>query len=152
MELALTRGLPLLLSLEPPEGRQLGRYHEAAQRQGRAADLAGFSLSRYVCIGRTDAEAEAQVDSLLPLLMARRRWAPPMSFAEARVAFLRDQAIVGGPDRCLEQMRRLVVDTGISHLRCVFNGNGALAPEAALAGMELFAREAMSAARAIPRR
>jgi alkanesulfonate monooxygenase SsuD/methylene tetrahydromethanopterin reductase-like flavin-dependent oxidoreductase (luciferase family) len=149
MTLAIERGLPLLLSLEPPEGRQLDHYREAAATLGRPDDVSGFSLARYVCIGRTDDEADALVDRLLPALMRRRRWAPPMTLDEAKEHFLASQAIVGGPGRCIEQIADLIGRTGISHLRCVFSGNGVLDRDTTLEGLALFAREVLPACREI---
>jgi alkanesulfonate monooxygenase SsuD/methylene tetrahydromethanopterin reductase-like flavin-dependent oxidoreductase (luciferase family) len=150
MRLATSLGLPLLLSLEPPEGRQLDRYREAAAQPGCPAPVRDFSLARYVCVAPTDAEADALVDRLLPLLIERRRWAPPFeSFAAAKADFLSRQAIAGAPERCVEQIGRLVAETGIGHLRCVFNGNGGLDRETTLAGMDLFAHDVLPACRHI---
>ena len=116
-------------------------------------DVSGWSLARYVCIAPTDAEADALFDRMLALVVRRRRWRPapttPDELAQARHDFLRDQAIVGDPTSCARQIEDLARRTGIGHLRCVFNGNGALDRETTLAGLELFAREVLPACRKI---
>ncbi|QCI68298.1 LLM class flavin-dependent oxidoreductase [Phreatobacter stygius] len=151
---AVAHDLPLLLSLEPPEGRQLGIYRDLLARSGRPSALARSSLSRYVCIGATQAAAEARIDDLLPRIYQRR-----LGFAAARGVpadqvppldrdqVLRDQVIHGDPDACHAEIVRLKATTGIGELRCVFNGNGVLDNETALAGMELFAAEVLPALR-----
>jgi len=136
---AAERELPLLLSLEPPEGRQLATYREALAHAGRPDALAGSSLSRYICLGATPAEAEAQLDTLLPRLHERRRRfaagrgvAPADVPAPDPVQFRREQTIVGDPASCVAQIVALRATTGIGQLRCVFNGNGVLDNVAAL--------------------
>ena len=153
---AAAEGLPLLLSLEPPEGQQLARYREALAATGRPGCLAGSSLSRYVCIGATRVEAERHLDELLPRLHRRR-----VGFAAARGTpadqlppldrdrFVREQAIVGDPQGCYERIVALAREVGTGALRCVFNGNGTLDNGVALAGMDLFAREVLTALRAV---
>jgi alkanesulfonate monooxygenase SsuD/methylene tetrahydromethanopterin reductase-like flavin-dependent oxidoreductase (luciferase family) len=163
MGFAAAHGFPLLLSLEPPETAQLAQMDAAFAAQGgqggqggkgRAAMLASSSLSRYVCIGATQAEARAQAERLLPLLHARRlhfarlrglapEQVPPLDVARV----LREQVVLGDPPGCVAQIAQLVARTGVRQLRCVFNGNGVLARDEALAGMRLFAREAMPALR-----
>lgn len=139
-------GLPLLLSLEPPETRQLEIYRSAAQRHGFPLRLSESSLTRYVVIGRTQADAEKILHALLPLLQERRIYyaarrgvaredVPPIDRAD----LLRDQLILGDPDACVRQIVALRRETGIGALRCVFNGNGVLAPEQANAQIRLFA-------------
>src|SRR5690606_31476900 len=71
---ALERGLPLLLSLEPPEGRQLTACESICGLRGQPYDPSAFSLTRYVCIGRDAAEADRLVDDLLPRLHMRRKY------------------------------------------------------------------------------
>jgi alkanesulfonate monooxygenase SsuD/methylene tetrahydromethanopterin reductase-like flavin-dependent oxidoreductase (luciferase family) len=158
MGFAVAHGLPLLLSLEPPETAQLAHVEAAfAQRgrEGQARMLANSSLSRYVCIGATQAAARAQADRLLPLLYARRlhfarlrgvlpEQVPPLDAARV----LREQVVLGDPQDCVAQVEQLVARTGVRQLRCVFNGNGVLASGEALEGMRLFAQEAMPALRA----
>jgi alkanesulfonate monooxygenase SsuD/methylene tetrahydromethanopterin reductase-like flavin-dependent oxidoreductase (luciferase family) len=153
---AAVQELPLLLSLEPPEGKQLALYREALAESGRPSRLAGSSLSRYVCIGATRAAAERQLDDLLPRLHCRR-----VGFATARGTpadqvppidrdrFKREQAIVGDPQGCHDRIVALARELGTGELRCVFNGNGVLGNAAALAGMDLFAREVLPALRAV---
>ncbi|MFM9923216.1 LLM class flavin-dependent oxidoreductase [Variovorax sp. H27-G14] len=157
MGFAVAHGFPLLLSLEPPETAQLGHVAAAfaeSDIQGQARMLAGSSLSRHVCIGATQAEALAQAERLLPLLHARRlhfarlRGVAPDQLPVLDVArVLREQVVMGDPQACVAQIGQLVARTGVRQLRCVFNGNGALAREEALVGMRLFAQEAMPALR-----
>lgn len=156
MGFAVAHGFPLLLSLEPPETAQLAHVDAAfaaftaSASEGRAAMLAGSSLSRYVCIGATEAQARAQADRLLPLLYARRlhfarlrgvtpEQVPPLDVERV----LREQVLLGDPQACAAQIAQLVARTGVRQLRCVFNGNGVLERDEALAGMRLFAQEVM---------
>ncbi|MDO5087148.1 MAG: LLM class flavin-dependent oxidoreductase [Comamonadaceae bacterium] len=175
---ALARRLPLLLSLEPPEAAQLAQVRQwvqaaptgAAAHAGASASdsdsrdartraaravLAASSLSRYVCIGATRAEADAQLAALWPRLHARRVFfaarrgvpahqVPAVDTAQA----LRTQFIHGTPAQCRAQITQLAQASGIGALRCVFTANGLLPPEQALAGMRLFAREVLPALRA----
>ena len=154
LRFAVAHDLPLLLSLEPPEARQLAIYREELARAGKPGALARSSLSRYVCVGATQAEAAERVDELLPRLYRRR-----LAFAAARGvapsdvpsldrdAVLRDQVIHGDPEACHAAIVGLRETSGIGALRCVFNGNGVLDNGAALAGMELFAAEVLPALR-----
>jgi len=150
---AVRRDLPLLLSLEPPEGRQLAQLDAIA---GDAAPglRARSSLARYVCIGNTTAEAVEQLEKLWPRLYERRLHfasqrgvpaseVPPIDTARA----LDEQFIWGDPAQCLTQMARLRQRTGIQALRCVFNANGLLDNASALSGMQLFAQEVLPALR-----
>lgn len=149
---AAEHGLPLLFSLEPPEARQIVPFRRLLAERGSLEPLRRSSLSRYVLVGKSAAEAEAAVDDLLPRLnrrraeFAARRGGPPAT-PITRERLLGEQAIAGDPETCLGQIAALVDATGVESLRCYFNGNGALADEAALAGMELFAQEVMPAAR-----
>nr|WP_282571877.1 LLM class flavin-dependent oxidoreductase [Roseomonas acroporae] len=154
LEFALRHDLPLLLSLEPPEGRQLALYRTLLAERGGEGALGRSSLARYVCIGRDAAEARARLERLLPGLDRRRRHfaalrgTPPDAVPPADPArFLREQAICGDPEACHAQIRALLAGTGIGALRCVFNGNGVLDDGEALAGMALFAREVLPALR-----
>jgi alkanesulfonate monooxygenase SsuD/methylene tetrahydromethanopterin reductase-like flavin-dependent oxidoreductase (luciferase family) len=63
--------------------------------------------------------------------------------------FLAEQAIAGGPEQCIQQLQLLATSTGMSHVRCVFNGNGVVSPDATRGGMELFAAEVLPACPAI---
>lgn len=60
-----------------------------------------------------------------------------------RDQFLRDQAIAGTPEQCIEQIAALAREPGTGHFCCVFNGNGVLDAETALRGTTLFAREVL---------
>ncbi len=69
---AVAQDLPLLFSLEPPEGRQLAVLQALAD--DRVPSVIGrSSLSRYVVIGRTTAAAAEQLEPLLAGLEQRRR-------------------------------------------------------------------------------
>lgn len=149
---ALDNDLPLLLSLEPPEERQLAIYRALVARSGKPGALARSSLARYVAIGPSRAAAEAALDGLLDALHTRRIHfaalrgvAPEAVVRPDRETILRTQFIHGDPDDCLAQIRALQATTGIGALRCVFNGNGVLPNEAALAAMRLFAAEVLPA-------
>jgi alkanesulfonate monooxygenase SsuD/methylene tetrahydromethanopterin reductase-like flavin-dependent oxidoreductase (luciferase family) len=142
---ALAEGLPLLLSLEPPENRQLDIYLALAEARAIAPRLASSSLSRYVVIGRTATEAADQLDPLLAGLEARRRHFATLQGRTMapvdRPQLLAERFIWGDPEQCHRQLAALSQRRGIDQIRCVFNGNGVLGPERALQAMRLFARE-----------
>lgn len=151
---AVEQRLPLLLSLERPEGLQLERWRAIEKTPEQAADLWRYSLNRYVFIGRTDAEAHERLDRALPYILGRRRWAPvdvrdPEAVRAARADLVRTQAIVGSPDSCVREIERLAREVGTGHLRCVFNALGGLDRATTLDQMRLFAAEVLPAARAI---
>ncbi|HZO27447.1 MAG TPA: LLM class flavin-dependent oxidoreductase [Chloroflexota bacterium] len=151
---AVERRLPVLLSLERPEGLQLERWRELPKTPEQTADLWRFSLNRYVFIGRTDEEAQARLDQALLPILRRRRWAPVdvddrETVKTARANLIHHQAIVGTPDACIVEIERLAREVGTGHLRCVFNALGALDRATTLAQMELFAEEVLPACRAI---
>ena len=153
---AVKQNLPLLLSLEPPEERQLTHLDALA---GNAAPglRARSSLARYVCIGSSAQDVADQLNALWPRLYERRlffaakRGVPAHEVAPIDVArTLREQFIYGDPAACHAQIAALRERTGIPSLRCVFNANGMLSNEAALAGMQLFAQEVLPALKALP--
>ena len=151
---AVERRLPVLLSLERPEGLQLEQWRELPKTPEQTADLWRFSLNRYVFIGRTDEEAQARLDQALLPILRRRRWAPVdvddrETVKTARANLIHHQAIVGTPDACIVEIERLAREVGTGHLRCVFNALGALDRATTLAQMELFAEEVLPACRAI---
>ncbi|RCW63122.1 LLM class flavin-dependent oxidoreductase [Pseudorhodoferax soli] len=155
---ALDQDLPLLLSLEPPEGPQLAQLQAVATAQGRdaAALQQRSSLARYVCIGRDDAAVAQQLAALWPQLHQRRihfagrRGVPPAQVPPIDAArVLREQFIHGTPEACHAQIAALRARTGIGHLRCVFNANGLWRNAQALDAMALFAREVLPALRAL---
>lgn len=150
---AVDKGRPLLLSLEPPEERQLVLYREIMAERGRPADMQGFSWTKHVCIGRTPEEADAVIDDLLPRLhqrrlhfAAQRGLSPAEVVPRSREQFLRQQAIAGDPQACIDHITALA-HQGVTHLRLVFNGSGVLDDQTALRRMELFAREVLPACR-----
>jgi alkanesulfonate monooxygenase SsuD/methylene tetrahydromethanopterin reductase-like flavin-dependent oxidoreductase (luciferase family) len=155
---AVERGLPLLLSLEPPEERQLAICRALAAERGLPYvpyDTAGFSFTRYVCLAPTAAEADALVDDLLPRLNRRRlafaaQRGKPAAGVELRTKaeFLREQCIAGDPQACSDQLTALA-GRGVTELRLVFNGNGEVSPRQAREEMELFARELLPHCRAL---
>ncbi|ARU06517.1 LLM class flavin-dependent oxidoreductase [Comamonas serinivorans] len=154
---AVAHEMPLLLSLEPPETRQLAHQEHAAQAQGLDAQaLAALrqrsSLARYVCIGASAQAVQAQLDALWPLLHARRVYfaakrgvaaadVPPVDVAQT----LAQQFIWGTPEQCHAQICALMAGTGIGQLRCVFNANGLWSNAHALQAMTLFAHEVLPA-------
>jgi alkanesulfonate monooxygenase SsuD/methylene tetrahydromethanopterin reductase-like flavin-dependent oxidoreductase (luciferase family) len=153
---AAARDLPLLLSLEPPEERQLALYREVVAELDVPYDVSRFSATRHVCVAPTAAAAGELLDTLLPRLHQRRlRFAAqrgqPLDEIESRSrdVVLREQAIVGTPADCVAQIERLARVHGYGHLRCVFNGNGTLDDATTLAGMTLFAREVLPSCRGL---
>ncbi|WP_293423313.1 LLM class flavin-dependent oxidoreductase [Phreatobacter sp.] len=152
LDFALTEDLPLLLSLEPPEGRQLAIYRSLLERSGRHGALGRSTLARYVNVAPNAAAAEAALDGLLDALHVRRlhfaalRGEKPEHVKRPdRETVLRDQFVHGTPEACVAQIRRLADGTGIRHLRCIFNGNGVLSNATTLAAMRLFAGEVLPA-------
>lgn len=160
MAFAVAQDLPLLLSLEPPETAQLAHVDAAfagrPDASRREALLARSSLSRYVCTAGTSAQAQAQVQRMLPLLHQRRLYfaqrrgvspeqVPPMDVER----ILREQVIHGDAAECAAQIGALVERTGVCQLRCVFNGNGVLDRVQAMANMAFFAAEVMPALRGV---
>ena len=150
---AAANDLPLLFSLEPPEAKQIRMFREQLRSKTSSA-LRRSSLSRHIAIAPTRAQADELVSMLLVHVNARRaaiaaqKGGPPVA-PISRERLLQEQTIAGDPDACIEQLQHAVRTTGVEGLRCYFNGNGALPDEMALAGMELFAREVMPAARLI---
>lgn len=140
---AAQRGLPLLLSLEPPELRQLSLYAEVLAETGAPSALGRSSLCRYVCIGRDRTSAVAEVDDFLSKRqVARDASALARGIANTpldRDKVLAEQVIWGDPEQCAAQIAALRQTRGAGELRCVFNGNGVLDNDMALASMRLFA-------------
>ncbi|MCS7001300.1 MAG: LLM class flavin-dependent oxidoreductase [Dehalococcoidia bacterium] len=152
--LALAEQLPLLLSLEPPEGRQLTIADSCARALGQCIDRRGWSLARYVCCAETRAQALSQAETLLEAITRRRvalavgRGEPADRVVRPDFAtFCATQAIVGDPDDCLRQLEALTRTVGVGHFRLVFNGNGALAWEHAETMMRCFAQHVLPIAR-----
>ncbi|AHB47686.1 luciferase [Hyphomicrobium nitrativorans NL23] len=149
-------GLPLLLSLEPPETRQIEIYRDLVRAHGFPSRLAESSLTRYVVVGRSAADAEAHLEHLLPLLQTRRIYyagrrgvAPGDVLPIDRELLLRDQLILGDPESCFAQIADLRRRMGIAALRCVFNGNGVLSPPLSMEQMRLFSQEVLPCLRDI---
>ncbi|RMX15464.1 LLM class flavin-dependent oxidoreductase [Vandammella animalimorsus] len=164
---AVAQRIPLLLSLEPPETVQLERLDAAcAQQQGRGPKAQApqaqalrqrSPISRYVVIGTSAQDVQAQLQALWPKLWQRRLYfaakrgqAPEQVPALDTAKALREQFIHGTPEQCVAQLRQLQQRTGCAHLRLVFNANGLLGWPAALTAMRLFAQEAMPMLRGQP--
>ncbi|PWK65699.1 LLM class flavin-dependent oxidoreductase [Aminobacter sp. AP02] len=147
---AAREGLPLLLSLDPPEAAQIATYRGIIEEEGHGCRLQASSLSRYVCIARTTALAMAKLDELIPRLHERRlksaraagRPTDQILLPDRQTAMSR-QIIAGSPEDCVAQLNALAESTGIEAVRLVFNGNGILDMQAAIADMELFAGEVL---------
>jgi alkanesulfonate monooxygenase SsuD/methylene tetrahydromethanopterin reductase-like flavin-dependent oxidoreductase (luciferase family) len=102
-------------------------YRDVIAAHGLPYDITGYSYTRYVCLGRTQQEADALVDDLLPRLHRRRlafaaRRGQPAGEVQLRPreSFLREQAIAGDPQACYDQLAALA-RAGVTHLRLVFN-------------------------------
>lgn len=151
--LAVERGFPLLLSLEPNEARQLPVLKTQIARLGASAMLLRTSsLSRYVICAGTDRQAIDTLDDLTKRLNARRaalarQRGHPEPEPRDRQIMQTDYAIAGTPEACLAQMQALFASTGPQSIRCLFSANGLISNADALAGMELFASEVMPALR-----
>ncbi|WP_215905788.1 LLM class flavin-dependent oxidoreductase [Phreatobacter cathodiphilus] len=151
---AVANALPLLFSLEPPEGRQLAVLRDLAPEETLRPLLARSSLSRYVVIGPNRDAAAGLLDPLLAGLEERRRhFARQQGRSPVTVdreTLLAERFLWGSPEDCTTAIRSLAARTGIGALRCVFNGNGCLGPDATLAAMRLFAREVLPALKSPP--
>lgn len=154
--LAAEHNLPLLLSLEPSEVRQLTVYDDlTGNRSGRYP--ADYSISRYMMIAPTRDAALAAVDDLLPRLYERRmRYARlqnrPLDSVKPieRDLFLSQQMIAGDAASCVDQLIALRDATGIDSIRLIFNCNGEIPETEADAMATLFGREALPALHALP--
>lgn len=154
---AAREGLPLLLSLDPPEVAQLATYRAILAEEGHDCRLRASSLSRYVCIAPTTAQAMAKLDELVPRLYERRlasaraagRPTGQIVMPDSQTAMAR-QVIAGSPEDCAAQLNALASSSGVDAVRLVFNGNGILDMSAAVADMELFGREVLPALRPVP--
>lgn len=149
-------GLPLLLSLEPSELRQL-QVHDTVAGNATGLYPADFSISRYLTIAPTRAAALALVDALLPRLYERRlRYARlnnrPLDAVRPvdRDLFLAEQMIAGDADECAAQLLALRDRTGIDSIRLIFNCNGEVPEPEADAMATLFGRAALPALHALP--
>jgi len=151
ISLAARLRLPLLLSLEPNEARQLPTYLAALEREGAGLDpLRVSSLSRYVVVASRRTNALKRIDLLLEDLRARRTRRAladglPAPQPRGREEMLSDFAIVGTPSECVAQIRALTARTGARSMRCMFSANGLISNEDALDMMELFAADALPA-------
>lgn len=157
VDIAASRGLPLLLSLEPNEARQLPVLAAAMKRRRTPPHaLRRSSLSRYVIPAATEAKARAKVEALLDRLNARRAlWAAergqPAPVPRSLTTMLQEHAIAGTPEQCVDQIRALSARTGAHSMRAMFSANGLIPLPEAEAAMALFAREALPALRETPR-
>ncbi len=149
--LAARHRFPLLLSLEPNEGRQLPVFRDALRKVGAGSGpLAASSLARYVLPASTLARAETALDELTERLNRRRAaragargQAPPRP--RDRAEMLAGYAIAGTPDECRRQILALVARTGCRNLRCLFDANGLIPLAEASSAMTLFATEILPA-------
>tara|TARA_R110002124_G_scaffold44422_18_gene135650 strand:- start:19486 stop:20499 length:1014 start_codon:yes stop_codon:yes gene_type:complete len=153
---SIANRLPLLLSLEPPEHRQLAVYDQLAGNTS-ARYPADFSLSRYVTVAHTRQAALAAVDHLLPRLYERRqRYAAARNrpvdtiMPIDREAFLDQQMIAGSAEDCFDQLLALRDATGIDSVRLIFNCNGEVAHQQADAMATLFGQTALPALQTLP--
>lgn len=152
---SVEHGLPLLLSLEPSEVRQLTIHDElTGSTTGRYP--ADFSISRYLMIAPTRAKAMQAVDELLPRLFERRlRYARlqnrPLDSVQPidRDLFLGQQMIAGDAADCVAQLIALRDRTGIDSIRLIFNCNGEIPEHEADAMATLFGHEALPALHAL---
>jgi alkanesulfonate monooxygenase SsuD/methylene tetrahydromethanopterin reductase-like flavin-dependent oxidoreductase (luciferase family) len=151
LDIAAQHGFPLLLSLEPNELRQITAYRAALDRAGLDdAPLRASSLSRYVIVGRTAAEATTRLDHLVGRLnQARAERAQSRGVAapppRTRSEMLEGYVIAGTPAACRSQLQTLFAADGITNLRCLFSANGLISLEDACDSMKRFAAEVMPA-------
>ena len=151
---AVERRLPHLFSLEPPEDRQFQRWREVVGMDQALAELDRSSLARYLFIGRTTEEAHERLDRALLTILRRRRSQPVdvtdrEAVARARSALIAQQAIVGTPDQCVDQIENIAREIGTGHLRLTINALGGLNSADTLEQLELFGRVALAYCRNI---
>ncbi|MBY6161573.1 LLM class flavin-dependent oxidoreductase [Mameliella alba] len=143
--------LPLLLSLEPNEARQIPVFRQALHEAGAGpGPMAASSLSRYVLVAASRDTALAALDRLTERLNRRRAQRavqlgqqPPKTRDRAKM--LADYAIAGTPQDCCRQIKALIARTGCCNLRCLFDANGLIPLPEAQAAMALFSAEVMPA-------
>lgn len=142
--------LPLLLSLQPPEDLQLKRYNAIIKECGYPDMRQHFSLSRFVFIGNTRADAKKNLVKRFELLHQQRIESALRAGRDISCiskpdleAFRRLQTITGNAEDCAEQITLLESSSGISSLRLVFNGNGAFSHNEALEEMIMFGEKAL---------
>lgn len=149
LDVAARHGLPLLLSLEPNEDRQLPGWRAALTRYGQPPSVMQRSqLARYVLTAPRRAEALERLDVLTARLNARRAAraeakgeSPPP--ARNRADMLAGFAIAGTPDDCAEQIAALCTRIGAHAMRALFSANGLIPMDEALAAMTLFGTETL---------
>lgn len=156
IELAVRHDLPLLLSLEPNETKQLGIY-DALTKSVSGQYPADYSISRYLTIASSKAKAIDAVDALLPRIYERRiRYAVqqnrPLDSIKPvdRELFLAEQMIAGDPEDCVAQLMQLRDTTGIDSVRLIFNCNGEVSEQDADAMATFFGQEALPKLHALP--
>lgn len=147
---AAKHALPLLLSLEPPETAQCAVYSQTIKRDSLVDRSAEFSLSRFAFVARSKSAAETLMTERYDLFYRRRIDAAQRAGRDiTRIGppdldrFRDTQAIVGTPDECAEQIAALGAKHGISSIRLVFNGNGALDDEIAINEMSLLGKDTL---------
>jgi probable F420-dependent oxidoreductase len=94
------------------------------QAAGRVDGLTEWPLTRDVIIAETDAEARELAERHIMISYRREYaggWRHP--FIDAAIAtdlerLMADRFIIGGPDECVEQIRRFVDEYGMTHLIC----------------------------------
>ncbi|WP_373352799.1 LLM class flavin-dependent oxidoreductase [Pseudoroseicyclus sp. CXY001] len=148
MEIAVRRRLPILLSLEPNETRQLAPFSEALG--GDLGPLRASSLSRYIVIDRDAGAAEEKLQALLARLNARKaeraagKGEPP-PLPRSRAEMLEGFAIAGTPEVCARQIEALTARTGVHSIRLFPSANGALPLAEAERTIDLFAQTVLPA-------
>jgi alkanesulfonate monooxygenase SsuD/methylene tetrahydromethanopterin reductase-like flavin-dependent oxidoreductase (luciferase family) len=144
---AVREGTRLLLSLEPREARQLAILDEVRRELGEHGPRR-VSFSRYVCIGATPEQAEERAVRLWRAIQANRRVIAEQRgqvFAERPFdEFCAEQVIVGDGHGCIRAIDQLIAEQQMDHLRCVFNGNGAVSAAETLDQMQLFSEAVLN--------
>lgn len=127
-------------------------FLENRRAAGRTEPITEWPLTRDVIIAETEDEARALAEE--HIMIAYRReyaggWRHP--FIDASIAtdldhLMADRFIIGGPDRCIAQIRRFVEQYGMTHLICrtFFPG---MAHAHILREIDLISREVMPAFR-----
>ena len=100
------------------------RFLENRRSAGRIEPIAEWPLTRDVIIADTDKKARELAEE--HIIVAYRReyaggWRHP--FIDASVAtdldgLMKDRFIIGGPDQCIQAIRRFVEEYGMTHLIC----------------------------------
>jgi alkanesulfonate monooxygenase SsuD/methylene tetrahydromethanopterin reductase-like flavin-dependent oxidoreductase (luciferase family) len=134
VELAATRGLPLLLGMHATNAEKaelLAEYAQVAIAHGHQPADIGHASAQLAYVADTDAAATAAIRTALPSLLAGTDGyiridgsAPAHPDRDRYVERLLGIHPVGGPAGCRDRLRQTVQTTGVHHLLLMVEGAG----------------------------